>query len=283
MNERHEEKLALHALRMLDPHEARILESELKNDPKMREFLAELEDVSADLALLLPPEAPPLDLRATILTEVKQRRRSVTAPITAPFRLLGNVWTAWAAAAVIAIAALALWTQKSALEDRVSVLVESEGAAQGDVRKAADMKADLEKKLAMSGRQADALAAELSQLKQVNALSRMQIATLRSSLNRYEDGEAVIVWDSEKQEGRLKIEKMPPVQANKDYQLWVVDKKNPEVPVSAGVVKVNDDGSATMTFRPVMPVSAAAAFALSLEKEGGVPDKAEGPIVLKGR
>ena len=80
MNERHEEKLALHALRMLDPHETRILKSELKNDAEMREFLEELEFTAADLALLLPAEKPPLDLRASILSEVKKRRRSIAAP-----------------------------------------------------------------------------------------------------------------------------------------------------------------------------------------------------------
>jgi len=284
MNERHEEKLALHALRMMDPHEARIVETELRNDPKMREVLAELESTAADLALLLPPETPPLDLRAAIFAEVKQRRRSVSAPIIAPFRALANPRVAWAAAAVLAIGIVGLWTHNSALNERVSVLVESETAAQETVHKAEAEKGDLEKKLAAAGQASTALTAELNQLKQTNALARMELATMRSSLNRYEDGVAVIVWDSEKQEGKLKLEKMPPVQANKDYQLWVVDKSKPQEPISAGVVKVNQDGSATMTFHPVEPISAAAGFAVSLEQEGGVPHKTdEGPVIMSGR
>ena len=91
---------------------------------------------------------------------------------------------------------------------------------------------------------------------------------------------AVVVWDSETHQGVLKLEKMPPVEAGKDYQLWVVDPKNP-VPVDAGIVRVDSKGFAKVDFKPLNDVSEAAKFALSVEKEGGVP-KGEGPIVLIG-
>jgi anti-sigma-K factor RskA len=70
------------------------------------------------------------------------------------------------------------------------------------------------------------------------------------------------------------------VEAGKDYQLWVVDPKSPE-PVSAGVVKVDDKGSAKTSFKPVASVSSAAKFAISVEAKGGVEKKA-GPVVMMG-
>ena len=73
---------------------------------------------------------------------------------------------------------------------------------------------------------------------------------------------------------------MPPVKNNKDYQLWVVDKDKPS-PVSAGVVKINEQGVTTFTFKPAVPVTSASKFAMSIENKGGV-EKNEGPIVMMG-
>ena len=71
------------------------------------------------------------------------------------------------------------------------------------------------------------------------------------------------------------------MQANKDYQLWVLDKSKP-APVSAGVIKLDDRGYATVKFKPVEPVTPSK-FALSVEKEGGVPKKSDdGPIIFVG-
>jgi anti-sigma-K factor RskA len=62
----------------------------------------------------------------------------------------------------------------------------------------------------------------------------------------------------------------------------VIDKKNSN-PVSAGVIKVDSHGVASVTFKPVEPVPAAAKFAISIEALGGVPRKStDGPIVFSG-
>jgi anti-sigma-K factor RskA len=53
------------------------------------------------------------------------------------------------------------------------------------------------------------------------------------------------------------------------------------VPVDAGIVRVDSTGFAKVDFKPVTEVTDASKFALSVEKEGGVP-KGEGPIVLIG-
>ena len=53
------------------------------------------------------------------------------------------------------------------------------------------------------------------------------------------------------------------------------------VPALAGLVPVNAEGIARVSFAPDHPISKADKFAISVEPAGGVP-KATGPIVLLG-
>ncbi len=64
----------------------------------------------------------------------------------------------------------------------------------------------------------------------------------------------------------------------KDYQLWVVDSEHKDL-IDAGMVYVGQDGTAQVRFEPSAAAHKVKAFALSLEREGGVP-KREGPILL---
>jgi anti-sigma-K factor RskA len=77
------------------------------------------------------------------------------------------------------------------------------------------------------------------------------------------------------------LDKLPPPAPGKDYQLWVIDPKNPQ-PVSAGILSVPKEGLIRTSFHPAAPVESAAAFAISVEKAGGAP-KPEGQIILVGK
>jgi anti-sigma-K factor RskA len=106
----------------------------------------------------------------------------------------------------------------------------------------------------------------------------MQIATLQATIDDYKQGVAVVVWNAEKQQGILKLEKMPVIPANKDFQLWVLDPAQ-KSPVSSGTVRVDDKGFAKVEFKPTIGITQADKFAISVEKKGGVAAP-EGPIVL---
>lgn len=283
MTDRQEEMLALHALRTLTPEEVRLLESESRYDARLREALGEFEDTAAELARLLPEEAPSAELRTQVLASLKAHARTNVVSFASPLRLLRSPMVAWAAAAAIAIVAVGLWTGRRQLDQRVKALTLSETAAQGDVAKARAAQLESEKQLADASSKASGLALELERVKQSFELSRMEVATMRSSLKRYEEGTALVVWNQEKQEGLLKLEHMPSVQANKDYQLWVICKEC-QHPVSAGVIKVGADGVTTITFKPSHRIVKALKFAISVEAQGGVPEKsADGPIILASR
>ncbi len=287
MTEHQEEQAALHALHMLDPHESRILESEMRTDSRLRESVTELEEAAAMIAFLLPEQVPPPECRRALLTALKQRRRANMAALSSPFRLLRNPWLARAAAAGLAVAAVGLWNSNQGLSSKIASLSKSEAAARMEAVKAGAINETAAIKLADAGsaliKVKSELGAEIERLKAAGDVSHMEAVALRAAIKRYEEGVAIVIWDSEKQEGKLKLEKMLPVPPNKDYQLWVIDKKTPGAPVSAGVIKVDQRGFATVTFKPVESVTEMTKFALSLEKQGGVPQKSQdGPIVFIG-
>ena len=281
MTERQEEQAALHALHLLDAHEERILESEMRTDAKLDALVPELEAVAAQVALAVPPEPPPAEARRALLAELRHRRRSNVVNLTRPLRILGSPWLAWAAAAVLLLFALHYRGQKHRLQDEMVAFKSDAVSARAEVSKVQQKLDATAKDLAAARLDATEQADKVAQLMKINALERMEAATLRHLGNkRYEEAVAVVVWDSEKQEGKLRFQKMPPVIANKDYQLWVIDKKS-GTPVSAGVVKVDPKGTALMTFPPLEPVTEVAKFAVSLEAQGGAAKKsADTPIVL---
>ena len=282
MTERQEEQAALHALHLLDAHETRIQQSEMRTDPRLREIVPEFADAAAQIALLLPEEPPPEDCRRRVLGEIRRRRRANVKVITTPLRIIFGPWVAWAAAACIALVAFRYREAKHQLADQVKTLAAGEAAAKSAEAQEKSRVAGLEKQITDSQTKFTSLTGEVDRLQKVNALARMEVAQLKTTLKRFDEGVAVVVWDSEKQEGKLRLDKMPPITPAKDYQLWVIDKKKP-APVNAGVVRVDPRGSVVFTFKPVEPVTDVAKFALSIEKQGGVDQKsADGPVIFVG-
>ena len=112
-------------------------------------------------------------------------------------------------------------------------------------------------------------------------LAQIQIASLSSKLKSAPDANAVVVWDEKKQKGILKVTELPRNEANRDYQLWLVDPRYKN-PVDGGVFHVSNKGELSVPFQPATQVRGAKGFAISLERKGGVT-KAEGPIVLLGK
>ncbi|MBA2413850.1 MAG: anti-sigma factor [Burkholderiaceae bacterium] len=122
---------------------------------------------------------------------------------------------------------------------------------------------------------------EMAHLEKRDVFAQMKIATLASQLESAPRANAVVLWDAEKQEGVLKLADVPPNDTDRDYQLWIVDPDYKQ-PVDAGVFHLSDDGATRISFRPKLHVTTANAFAVSLERKGGVP-KAEGPMILLGK
>jgi anti-sigma-K factor RskA len=121
---------------------------------------------------------------------------------------------------------------------------------------------------------------ELADIRAADPLMQTTFFALAPSAPAPADARATVAWQPGRQSGVIRISNLPAPQPGKDYQLWAVDAEHKD-PISAGVVRVDKNGVAQVRFNPVEKAEHVKAFAISLEREGGVPKK-EGPILLVG-
>lgn len=121
---------------------------------------------------------------------------------------------------------------------------------------------------------------ELADARAKDPLAQTAVFALAPSGPAPAEAKATVAWEPESQTGIIRISNLPPAGPGRDYQLWAV-AANHKDPVSAGIIKVDANGVAEIRFKPVDLAQKVKAFAISLEREGGVP-KAEGPMVLVG-
>lgn len=121
---------------------------------------------------------------------------------------------------------------------------------------------------------------ELAEIRNADPFAAAKFATLAPANGAPAEAKAIVAWKTDQQTGLIRISGMPAAGAGKDYQLWAVDEDYKD-PVSAGIVHVDENGTASVRFQPVAQTHRVKAFAISLERAGGVP-KAEGPILLVG-
>ncbi len=301
--ERFQELAAMNALGMLENDEKRALDGAVARDKEVRLLTAELEQVTADLAYLVQPVEPPANMKKRI--RAKMRAKGLKGAGVSRGVIIGG--TGWALAASFAVASVWLWreqaglTQQLAAASRAIAPLQNPATPVVDDGKTHTLEEELKKRRdefeaqkqalateieSLNKREAETkaqnarLTAEVAALKEQEQQSQLQIATLQSKVWEYRKSEMLVVWDQKRSQGVVMLEKMPKVESDKDYQLWVVDPAKPN-PVSAGVVTVDAKGFVKATFRPVETVSGEAKFALSIEKKGGVP-KSEGQLLMVG-
>ena len=120
---------------------------------------------------------------------------------------------------------------------------------------------------------------ELNEVRTRDPLAEMNFVTLAPQKDAPSAAKAGVAWQTVEQTGVIRVTGLPVV-PGKDYQLWAVDADHKD-PISAGMLHVDANGVASVRFKPVAQTSHVKAFAITLEREGGVP-KAEGPILLVG-
>ena len=303
--ERFEELAAMNALGMLENDEKRALDGAIARDKEVRSLTLELEQVTAELAYLIQPVEPPANMKKRI--RAKMRAKGVKGAGISRGVVIGG--TGWALAAGFAVASVWLWQERSGMTQQLAAAsramapvnsvtpvspVRDDGKArtleeelkkrrdefEAQKRALATEIESLRKQESDSKAQTAKLTAEVAALKQQEQQSQLQIATLQSKVWEYRKSEMLVVWDQKRSQGVVVLDKMPKVQSDQDYQLWVVDPSKPD-PVSAGVVTVDAKGSVKASFKTVEAVTGEAKFALSIEKKGGVP-KSEGQLLMVG-
>ncbi|MBL9215525.1 MAG: anti-sigma factor [Opitutaceae bacterium] len=270
ITERQEELAALHALGLLEDAELALFESELAGSPELRALVAALGDTSAALALAAPPAEPPAALRDRVLAAC-----AAPAPLAPVIRFPLGRLLPWAAAAVLAVTAAWLGTQNFSLRNEARALRTERELAEVAYKMARNQ---LSERSLLAEKMINDLG---DKLRRSEDLARLKVTALASLAGNTKEAQVIAVWDPEQQTGLLTLEKLPAIADTQDYQIWIVDPAYPN-PVNGGVFHVGSDGKVVLPFKPDQPVAQAAAFAISVEKKGGVP-KAEGPIVLLGK
>ena len=267
--ERHEELAALHAFDLLEDAERRAFEAELAGNVELARLAGALRDTTTHLALAAPQIAPPAGLKERILAaaDAPAPATVVSFPL---FRLVP-----WGLAAALAVSTGWLLTHNLALRTENRTLLTERQLAEVAYQTARNQ---LTERSLLAEKMINQLG---TQLRRSEDLARLKVSALASLAGNTKEAQAIAVWDPDQQSGLLTFDKLPAITDAQDYQIWVVDPAYPN-PVNGGVFHVDESGRASLAFKPDQPVRAAAAFAISLEKKGGVP-KAEGPIVMLGK
>ena len=270
ITERQEELAAQHAFGLLEGDECSDFKALLAENAELRALVARLEETAALTALAAPQISPPAGLKERILSLATHREQESKI---VQFSLLK--FAPWAAAAAFALANIWLGSRNFTLQAENTTLRTERQLAETAYKIA-------QNQLAERSLLAESMITNLgNKLRHSEDLARLKITALASLAGNTKEAQVIAVWDPAQQTGLLAMEKLPAINSDQDYQIWIVDPayKNP---VNGGVFHVSDDGRVALPFKPDQPVTQVAAFAISLEKKGGVP-KAEGPIVLLGK
>ncbi len=266
IDERHEELAALHALDLLEGAERTEFESRLKSDVALRDFVADLREVAATIALAAPTALPPTELKTRLLTTLAARSQAnVISVPRARFQMLP-----WAIAACFALATV--WVGKLYLTERAgnTSLVLQQQAADLALKSARNQ---LEAERIIARRESSDARGQLASLEQrlksEADLAQLKIAALTSLAGNSAQALAVAVWNPAKQEGTFAVDKLPASAPGQNYELWIIGAQQGAKPVSAGVFNVAADGTARVGFKPTLAVPAIAKFAVSREKNDG--------------
>lgn len=99
----------------------------------------------------------------------------------------------------------------------------------------------------------------------------IRIAWGRSEQPGYASVTGDVVWSDSRQEGYLRLVDLPPNDpARQQYQLWIVAPGRDSHPVDGGVFDVGARGEVIVRIDAKLRVAQPAAFAITLEKPGGV-------------
>jgi anti-sigma-K factor RskA len=299
-HEDYKQLLALEAVGALDDEERARLGGHLPSCPECREELREMSDAAASLLYTVAPVRPSPETRSNILARVRAvdpseifvdpsevaaspkavdpseaRDRSRSSDGTRdPRALLGrlSLWQlfAWrpalgfgAAAAALAVVllgltSLSLWNRNNSLSAEVASLHNRLREAQGEVT---DQREQL---------------ASARNVEELLSSPGVRVAEL-SGKTPAPQAHAMLAYDRSTGRAVVMATGLPPCPEGHAYQLWLIaDNK----PLPGGTFKTDAQGRARMSDR-LPPNHSAPAFAVTLEREGGVPAP-QGDIFLVG-
>lgn len=268
-HEEYKEMLAEHALGALEPGKARSLEEHLATCAECRTEFARWRDTASSLAYTVAPVEPPVALRSRLMESVRAqksaalpssaRQSEMVEQATKPEpsiqsnviqfqeRTRSHFTTAQRLTAIAAslafvaviISLLVLWNRNREMQSEMARISKDLQTTQERLRR------EQEKSLMLT--------APDTRIAELNGTEMAPSAHARLAYNP--SGSAMMI-----------IEGLPPAPAGKDYQIWFIAGGKP---MPGGVFKPDAAGHVEMHDRVPPEAQAAAAFAVTLEPQGG--------------
>jgi len=238
-----EEDFDLYALGVLEGDELRGIETHVNSCADCAQKVTEARGRIAMLALSAEPQEPSIKVRQKLMARVRAeanpaRARDAVRAERSPSLLWNFAWGAVAVA--LAIFAVYLWNSNKILQDE---LTQQETA--------------MKQQMAVTER-ARAIAALFSspQTVTINLAPKAPITT----------GSGRVVYNSQ-QGALIYAGTLPPLAANKSYELWMIPQNGS--PIAAGVFSVTPNGDGNVVLPKIPAGVSAKAFAVTIEPTGG--------------
>jgi anti-sigma-K factor RskA len=264
MDQRIEELLPLYALDALTDEEKDLVETYLREHPEARQQIEEMENAVSALPYGVPPVEPSPRSKEALMARVAadQRATSSTPKQASRPRVmrLGNIFQAFSmGVAIVAIVwAVILNTQLSQLRNEVSTL-----------RNAIVAQANSLEQINQSVDQINA------KLPQATPSAVMTISLQGTDVQPQAQGQ--LIADPNSQSAVLVIVGLTPLEAGRTYQVWLIQG---DVPVSAGLLKVDVNGQGVLVVTSEAAIGSFDALGISVEPEEGSPQPTGDIVVL---
>jgi anti-sigma-K factor RskA len=269
MSEHHETSLAAaFVLGSLDPGERDAFAAHLPGCAECQQEVVSLQRVTHALAASSPARTPSAALRARVLTYATGRAPvdvSETTPVVAPRR--GADIRTWLPLAALLALTLGLGAYTQTLRSRLALLETGLQAALVDSERARSATTEAVRVAERAQETIDVLvAADVARID----LAGQTPAPMARARAYMSPGQGVVFTATG----------LPQLPQGKVYQLWFV--VDPKMPVSAGLLMLDESGSGTTLFEIPPEVTAPVMMAVTDEPAGGLP-KPSGAFYLLGQ
>jgi anti-sigma-K factor RskA len=250
-----EELFAFYALGAINEEERELVEAYLEEHPEARQQVEDLKRLAATLPYSVSPVNPSPRSREQLMQRVAADQRLVLGTRRQPSPRTRS-WENLFRAVSLGTAALAiLW---AVILNAQVVGLRSEIAALRQT-----------------------LADQSSSIEQINAalpqLTASQLMTVSlSGTDVQPQAKGQLIADPDSQSAVLVITNLPPLQAGRTYQVWLIDGDSPQ---SAGLLHVDETGQGLLVVTSKENIGSFDALGISIEPEQGSP-KPSGEIVV---
>ncbi|WP_020567884.1 anti-sigma factor [Neolewinella persica] len=242
--------LELYVLERLEPAEMREVEANALQHPEIRSEIDQIEQVLEAFAIAAAPEVSP-EILDRLLKEAKGKKAPASTPertadVPTPATSSSFAWIPWLLAIAALAALLYAYTQ---LGNRTEELQDVQGRLE-ILQKDCDENQEV-------------IRAAQQRLNEVTNPATQGI--ILAGTDNAPDKQAIVFYNQATNKTLFKAVNLPPPPAGKQYQLWAIDADGPK---DLGVLALDLEGNVVLE---VNYLPAVAAFAITLEDEGGKP------------